>query len=868
MNPAHEPVRPCHPVCLLLTAVLAASVGLLACSSSSRSAYFVVGDNNSISLTNNALGKDFLLMVDVTPQEGIQDFNALKSRIVQFQLDGDRVLMLDTTGGQSVETAIPSTLVLAEFPFTWTSGMMKLDFEQGMSAVFADEAIFASDISGFEYLSTDAAVRPLTSFLQSVFVGTTGDLQARLLAQVEIDQDSSLYAPTNAYIFHFIPYSANPSFTPTLSPGQYQLGFFETFPLYGEHGETVVNAVKFDKMKAPITFAISANTPEEYRQAVQDGVLYWNLVLGEQLLAVTDAPSGVAAPDPNYNLVQWLDFETAGSAYASFKGDPRTGETLQANVYLPSVFAISGLKLVWEYLKMFETQDASSSSRAATSFTLRGFSRDFVCDFDARANATKLAAMLLVAQASNEQCLAASQDFVRLIVAHEVGHTLGLRHNFAGSLGINYQGQDRHALLKSYLADGNFPAEYVPTNSIMDYGDTIDELFAGAQIRNQVHNNIYDESALKFLYAGGTSDDIPVFCTDTDADAFLDCMRFDYGKSPVAHGMERLLSGLDPNYIAGSTMQKIMLAKIPRAGLIPTPIAKVFLNHATTAQGILGARQELLRVFTWDGLYARSFKRDFPGLTLSEIDQSYVRNSTIPDVLADFADYLADNQHGFTTPGDLFFTISSDIIVSLQASMDRLLVDPNWTSAVGADGTLYPLSPSEIEDARAVSSAYFTQLYEEMVNGDVAALASGSYDIVDGDLGDALVAVLSRATRTYLLDAVAGKTISATVNSVEPVTPMSIELPVFSHTYVLRSQVTGLLSSGRVSTPASLLWGRAQATADFAAFTAALDAVFSATGKSFDEAQTDMTDGALNSAEAIEWYLENQSLKNGYAARW
>jgi predicted Zn-dependent protease len=30
--------------------------------------------------------------------------------------------------------------------------------------------------------------------------------------------------------------------------------------------------------------------------------------------------------------------------------------------------------------------------------------------------------------------LRASQDYVREVVAHEVGHVLGLRHNFAGSV--------------------------------------------------------------------------------------------------------------------------------------------------------------------------------------------------------------------------------------------------------------------------------------------------------------------------------------------------------------------------------------------------------------------------------------------------
>ena len=45
----------------------------------------------------------------------------------------------------------------------------------------------------------------------------------------------------------------------------------------------------------------------------------------------------------------------------------------------------------------------------------------------------------------------ASYDVYDMLVAHEVGHTLGLRHNFAGSLAANYPQSSIDELFKKYI---------------------------------------------------------------------------------------------------------------------------------------------------------------------------------------------------------------------------------------------------------------------------------------------------------------------------------------------------------------------------------------------------------------------------------
>ena len=84
--------------------------------------------------------------------------------------------------------------------------------------------------------------------------------------------------------------------------------------------------------------------PAEYIQTVKEGVNYWNLVLGKDTLHSEVAPQGVTAPDPRYDIIQWVPDDSAGSAYADALTDPRTGEILHAQIYLTSTF-VNGLKL-------------------------------------------------------------------------------------------------------------------------------------------------------------------------------------------------------------------------------------------------------------------------------------------------------------------------------------------------------------------------------------------------------------------------------------------------------------------------------------------------------------------------------------------
>src|SRR5207249_11707130 len=113
-------------------------------------------------------------------------------------------------------------------------------------------------------------------------------------------------SPMMCFLPHLWQYSSRPS-----SPIGIHFRMHETYPRR-RSGRTVFYAMKFDSHK-PIVFALSAAIPDRYRQAMRDGVLYWNKALGRPLLQVIDAPDDVTAPSPRYNVIQWVGDGRFGS---------------------------------------------------------------------------------------------------------------------------------------------------------------------------------------------------------------------------------------------------------------------------------------------------------------------------------------------------------------------------------------------------------------------------------------------------------------------------------------------------------------------------------------------------------------------------
>ncbi len=148
--------------------------------------------------------------------------------------------------------------------------------------------------------------------------------------------------------------------------------------------------------KEPIIYYLDRGTPEPVRSALLDGARWWNQAF--EAIGYTNAfqvkmlPEGVDPLDVRYNVIQWVHRSTRGWSYGGSVSDPRTGEIIKGHVSLGSLRIRQDFLIAQALKAPYATNDSDD-------------------DF---------ALQMALAR-------------IRQLSAHEVGHTIGLAHNFAAS---------------------------------------------------------------------------------------------------------------------------------------------------------------------------------------------------------------------------------------------------------------------------------------------------------------------------------------------------------------------------------------------------------------------------------------------------
>ncbi len=210
---------------------------------------------------------------------------------------------------------------------------------------------------------------------------------------------------------------------------------------------------KMSEPEEPIVFWVENSTPKEIIPAVIAGIENWNIAFEEAgfinavVAKIQPEDADWDAADYDYNVVRWSSEPDGGLlGIGPSVSNPLTGEIISADV----VNKLLAVKIGYNYRKLY------------------GYTED------------------------NDPLM----QYITNLTLHEVGHVLGLRHNFRGS--YLYSPEEIH----NKEITGN-----TLMNSVMDY-DPINVAPEGTEqgIFFSTEPGVYDKWAIKFGYTPNLSD--------------------------------------------------------------------------------------------------------------------------------------------------------------------------------------------------------------------------------------------------------------------------------------------------------------------------------------------------------------------------
>ncbi|AEL26683.1 zinc-dependent metalloprotease [Cyclobacterium marinum] len=384
--------------------------------------------DDRIILIIDQLGEEFLYVNALATGIGSNDLGLDRGqlggrRIVKFEKVGDKILLIQpnynfrgTSNNQaeanSIEEAFAKS-VIGGFPIlNADNGHYRIDItnfllrdahgiantlsrknqghytvDQSKSAIYLPNTISFPDNTEFEAMITfkgeakGAEIRSVTPDAGFVTVNM---------------HHSFIRLPDNNYkprVFH-------------TSAGYFGIAYSDySTPIYEDINKRLITRHRLEKKDPtarmseavePIVYYLDPGCPEPVKSALLEGAKWWNQAFEAagyiNAFQVKVLPESAHPLDIRYNVIQWVHRSTRGWSYGSTITDPRTGEIIKGHVSLGSLRV---------------RQDFMIAQGILSPFANSNYNHDELME-------------LALAR-------------LRQLSAHEIGHTIGLAHNFAAS---------------------------------------------------------------------------------------------------------------------------------------------------------------------------------------------------------------------------------------------------------------------------------------------------------------------------------------------------------------------------------------------------------------------------------------------------
>lgn len=511
-------------------------------------------------------------------------------------------------------------------------------------------------------------------------------------------------------------------------------------------------AAELSEPKEPIRVVMDRNIPEKWREPVKAGILEWNKAFEragfKNAIALEQQPA-----DADWNTtegtkllaVRWFALEGPGAtAVGPSQTDPRTGEILRGAAIIPENWVRVGRTRIadtqprlmggadglsgWSGVNSLDAHAAAAATPMPGDFA----GRIAQCSLGSDAlEQAQLGFDLLVARGEMDPNGPEAERFIadslKDVVMHEVGHALGLRHNFRGSTGIT----------RAQLRDASFTAQRGVSNSIMDYNALNLPLEGEAKADVQMRTlGAYDfwaieygyreypaeqeSQALSALAARSAADSSLAYATDEDAagpDPRVN--RFDLGDDPLAFAgrqiriarelwqrtAARTLPADDDMSIYRRNLQRML------AGLnASVPLAVRHVGGVLTSRALAGANQPLLAPVP------AAQQREALGLVLGEVFGSASFRFD-PRLMSRLGVDQNERLQRFSTNTD--FSLGEAVLSIQRPALDYLM----------ADGLAVRLADAEVKVDNPRTLLSFAEVQQRLSDSVWSELKSGKGEI-------------------------------------------------------------------------------------------------------------------------------------------